>query len=57
MTVAQIQLTKEVKNNSDLLSSVMPTNPILARMREKILSAPQKAITSYDRMHHRHSRG
>ncbi|MCF6205057.1 MAG: hypothetical protein L3J59_15545 [Methylococcaceae bacterium] len=56
MTTAQIQLTKEIKSNADLLASVIPKNPILARMRDEILSAPHKAITSYDRMHNRHNR-
>jgi len=56
MTIAQIQLTKEIKSNSDLLASVIPKNPILARMRDKILSVPHKAITSYSRMHNRHNR-
>ncbi|RTM10595.1 MAG: hypothetical protein EKK31_02240 [Hyphomicrobiales bacterium] len=35
-----------------------PTNPVLQRLQGRVLSKaePSEVITSYDRMHHRHSR-
>lgn len=35
-----------------------PTNPALQRLQQRVLSetSPSEVITSYDRMHHRHSR-
>jgi hypothetical protein len=35
-----------------------PANPVLQRLQGRVLSQaePSEVITSYDRMHHRHSR-
>ena len=35
-----------------------PSNPALQRLQQRVLAgaAPSEVITSYDRMHHRHSR-
>jgi len=33
-----------------------PAHPALRRLRERIVDADSQQITSYDRMHHRHSR-
>lgn len=35
-----------------------PTNPALKRLQGRVLASaePSEVITSYDRMHHRHSR-
>lgn len=35
-----------------------PTNPALARLQARVLAGAEvsEVITSYDRMHHRHSR-
>ena len=45
----------------DLRTAVLqagPTNPVLQRLQKRILenSEASEVITSYDRMHHRHSR-
>jgi hypothetical protein len=47
---------KNVVRESVLKSSV--TNPALQRLRGRVLAGTQasEVITSYDRMHHRHSR-
>jgi hypothetical protein len=49
----------EVK--ADLKAEVLrarPTNPALQRLQRRVLASaePSQVITSYDRMHHRHSR-
>ena len=38
--------------------SARPTNPALQRLRQRVVSEADasEVITSYDRMHHRHSR-
>lgn len=45
----------------DLKTEVLrarPTNPALQRLQHRVLASaePSQVITSYDRMHHRHSR-
>lgn len=45
----------------DLKAAVLkarPTNPALARLQARVLASAEtsEVITSYDRMHHRHSR-
>jgi hypothetical protein len=45
----------------DLKAEVLrarPTNPALQRLQRRVLASaePSQVITSYDRMHHRHSR-
>ncbi len=54
---------KVVAANSglDVRSSLLrdrPTNPALQRLQSRVLAQvePSDVITSYDRMHHRHSR-
>ncbi len=39
-------------------TNVTPQHPALRRVHEKLnkLPSPEAAITSYDRMHHRHNR-
>lgn len=44
---------------ADALRAKRHDNPVLARLRDRLLDGESKtetAITSYDRMHHRHSR-
>lgn len=50
-----------VEPTGDLRSAVLlarPVNPALERLRSRVLESTEtsEAITSYDRMHHRHSR-
>ncbi|MGX9147734.1 YhhA family cyclophane-containing RiPP [Mesorhizobium sp. 128a] len=47
--------------NSDVRNALLrdkPVNPALQRLQGRVLSQaePSDVITSYDRMHHRHSR-
>lgn len=47
--------------SASLRSAVLgarPTNPVLQRLRQRVLAEAEasEVITSYDRMHHRHSR-
>jgi hypothetical protein len=47
--------------DADLRAAVIaavPTNPALQRLQQRVLERADtsEAITSYDRMHHRHSR-
>lgn len=51
----------EAEQDSDLRSAVITadtTNPALQRLQRRVLAQADasEAITSYDRMHHRHSR-
>lgn len=43
-----------------VLKNVTPKHPVLRRLHQKLNSekgmGPEAAITSYDRMHHRHNR-
>ncbi len=53
--------TDAAKNNGDLRNALLktrPVNPALQRLQSRVLSGAQvsEVITSYDRMHHRHSR-
>jgi hypothetical protein len=41
---------------SSLLRGHRPEHPALARAHDRLASAENQVITSYDRMHHRHSR-
>jgi hypothetical protein len=50
-----------VQSGSDLRAAVLrskPTNPALQRLQRRVLAGAEasEVITSYDRMHHRHSR-
>lgn len=50
-----------VEEKDGVRSSVLkasPTNPALQRLQSRVLAGvqPSELITSYDRMHHRHSR-
>jgi hypothetical protein len=50
-----------VESGDELRSAVMrarPTNPALQRLQRRVLAGAEasEVITSYDRMHHRHSR-
>ena len=50
-----------VEHSEDIRSALLrdqPTNPALQRLKGRLLadSEPSEVITSYDRMHHRHSR-
>lgn len=50
-----------VKKDADLRSVLLkarPVNPALQRLQSRMMSDAQasEVITSYDRMHHRHSR-
>lgn len=50
-----------VEEKDSVRASVLkssPTNPALQRLRSRVLADVQASelITSYDRMHHRHSR-
>jgi hypothetical protein len=41
----------------DELKSSRPAHPALARLHDRLVGAtPEREITSYDRMHHRHNR-
>ena len=56
-TTAQVTPSK----NNDVRSSLFqdqPTNPVLQRLKKRLLAEAEasEAITSYDRMHHRHNR-
>lgn len=49
------------ESNTDLKSAVLrsePSNPALQRLKLRVVARtePSAVITSYDRMHHRHSR-
>jgi hypothetical protein len=49
------------ENTAIIRSAVIdssPTNPALQRLQQRVLAEADvsKVITSYDRMHHRHSR-
>jgi hypothetical protein len=53
--------TEQDEQALDLRSAVIaadPTNPTLQRLQRRVLADADasEAITSYDRMHHRHSR-
>ncbi len=52
-----MNVVEEAKVRSDLLKSNI-TNPALQRLQSRVLAGAQasEVITSYDRMHHRHSR-
>lgn len=57
VTTAQVTPSK----NNDVRSSLFqgqPTNPVLQRLKKRLLAEAEasEAITSYDRMHHRHNR-
>jgi hypothetical protein len=59
-----MQATSQAKltdSKVDLKAEVLrarPTNPALQRLQRRVLASaePSQVITSYDRMHHRHSR-
>ena len=51
----------DVRNSRDLRSALLrskPANLALQRLKARLLkdADPSEAITSYDRMHHRHNR-
>lgn len=55
-----MQATKPTEP-SDVKSAILKTdtaNPALQRLKSRLVAAvePSEVITSYDRMHHRHSR-
>ena len=50
-----------VDSSASIRSAVLtarPTNPALQRLQQRVLAEAEvsEVITSYDRMHHRHSR-
>lgn len=53
---SQMDLTDEQVNT--LLTNVAPSHPALRRLHDKLNTSAgaEAAITSYDRMHHRHNR-
>lgn len=61
MSVVAETLSSEVETNCGIRSALLrdhPTNPALQRLQSRVLAEaePSDVITSYDRMHHRHSR-
>ncbi|RUR71099.1 hypothetical protein EJP67_28995 [Variovorax guangxiensis] len=55
----QPQIGETEKNSvRDAVLRGKPTNPALQRLQARVLqnADPSEVITSYDRMHHRHSR-
>jgi len=55
----QLQLDEAEKEGvRDAVLRGKPTNPALQRLQTRVLQSadPGEVITSYDRMHHRHSR-
>ena len=55
---ATLAAQQDVTDVRSQLSDVRPAHPALARLQHALDSrlTPDQAITSYDRMHHRHSR-
>lgn len=56
-----IQNQQATSDEHDLRTAVLragPTNPALQRLQKRVLESAEasEVITSYDRMHHRHSR-
>ncbi|MGI8624795.1 MAG: YhhA family cyclophane-containing RiPP [Solirubrobacteraceae bacterium] len=51
-------LPADAESPAELLASVKPDHPALERLAARRIAAQpvEAAITSYDRMHHRHSR-
>lgn len=58
MPASQSALATPSANLKSAILRAQPTNPALQRLQGRVLAfAPaSEAITSYDRMHHRHSR-
>ena len=59
MSIATIQ-TKDQTLQHRVLEAIKNknlANPVLQRLRQVISGKTALAITNYDRMHHRHSRG
>lgn len=52
-----MNVAEDLKVRSDLLKATT-SNPALQRLQGRVLAGAQasEVITSYDRMHHRHSR-
>jgi hypothetical protein len=55
------QTARSTEAGADLRAAVLrssPTNPALQRLQQRVLESADasEVITSYDRMHHRHSR-
>lgn len=56
--VAELVRTDEPSALKAAVLTAKTTNPALQRLQSRVLGAvePSTVITSYDRMHHRHSR-
>lgn len=55
--MSEATLTDAVATRNAVIEA-QPANPALQRLQQRVLAeaAPSEVITSYDRMHHRHSR-
>ena len=55
---AQDAATEQAQDIRSAILRDVPANPVLQRLQGRILAQAQasEVITSYDRMHHRHSR-
>ncbi|WP_453967307.1 YhhA family cyclophane-containing RiPP [Bradyrhizobium elkanii] len=56
-----VETNEDVTAEKELRSNLLragPTNPALQRLQQRLLEVTDasQVITSYDRMHHRHSR-
>lgn len=49
-------MSKDIEEIKALVLRATPQHPALSRLRAAVLDNQQQEITSYDRMHHRHSR-
>ena len=61
ITVTNVESDQFPNDQSDLRAELLragPTNPALQRLQQRVLEGADasEVITSYDRMHHRHSR-
>lgn len=57
-TAPETEIAKKDLDLRDVLLKARPVNPALQRLQSRVMSGAQvsEVITSYDRMHHRHSR-
>ncbi|MGX1412743.1 hypothetical protein AB7M43_002835 [Bradyrhizobium elkanii] len=61
MHMPMVETNEDVTAEKELRSNLLragPTNPALQRLQQRLLEVTDasQVITSYDRMHHRHSR-